>query len=190
MKIVSITMVKNEVEIIESFIRYHLNIVDEMIILDNYSSDETPIIINKLISEGLPISLIKDKDNQYTQYVKMNFLLKKAFEDNNADLVCVLDADEFIISQDDTNPREILENIDNSYYYLVKWITYVPTENDFYNKFIPKRITHMRNPSLEEFFKVIIPKNIFYKYDVELSMGNHDLIFKDNKPAPPFQKPI
>lgn len=120
MKIVSITMVKNEVDIIESFIRYHLNIVDEMIILDNHSSDETLIIINKLISEGLPIFLINDTDNQYTQYVKMNFLLKKAFEENNADLVCVLDVDEFIISKDDANPRETLEYVDNSYYYLVK----------------------------------------------------------------------
>lgn len=35
MKIVSITMVKNESDIIESFIRYTLNIVDEMIILNN-----------------------------------------------------------------------------------------------------------------------------------------------------------
>lgn len=72
-KIVSITMVKNEVDIIESFIRYHLNIVDEMIILDNFSNDETTIIIEKLISEGLPVVLIKDNDNSYTQFVKMNF---------------------------------------------------------------------------------------------------------------------
>lgn len=47
MKIVSITMVKNEVDIIESFVRYHLKIFDEMIILDNGSTDETVNIINK-----------------------------------------------------------------------------------------------------------------------------------------------
>ena len=63
MKVVSITMVKNEVDIIESFIRYHLNIVDEMIILDNCSSDETPLIISKLIDEGLPIRLLDDSNN-------------------------------------------------------------------------------------------------------------------------------
>lgn len=53
MKIVSITMIK--VKIIESFILYQLNIADEMIILDNHSSDETPKIIKKLISERLLI---------------------------------------------------------------------------------------------------------------------------------------
>ena len=41
MKIVTITTIKNEADIIESFIRYHLNIVDEMIILNNGSTDDT-----------------------------------------------------------------------------------------------------------------------------------------------------
>lgn len=63
-------MVKNEVDIIESFIRYHLKIFDEMIILDNGSTDETVNIINKLIYEGLPLILIHDKDDIYNQYIK------------------------------------------------------------------------------------------------------------------------
>ena len=60
MKIVSITMVKNEMDIIESFIRYNINIVDEMIILDNGSTDYTLDIINNLIEEGLNIVLLHD----------------------------------------------------------------------------------------------------------------------------------
>lgn len=83
MKIVSITMVKNEADIIESFVRYHLNIVDEMIILDNCSSDETPLIINKLIDEDFPIIFLKDSNNNFTHYFKMNMLWDKAFNMGN-----------------------------------------------------------------------------------------------------------
>ena len=52
MKIISFTMVNNESEIIESFIRYNYNFVDEMVIIDNGCTDSTIKIIRKLIGEG------------------------------------------------------------------------------------------------------------------------------------------
>ena len=58
MKVVSITMVKNESDIIESFVRYYLNVVDEMIILDNGSTDETLKILNKLKDEKASIDKV------------------------------------------------------------------------------------------------------------------------------------
>lgn len=176
MKIVSISMVKNESDIIESFVRYTLNIVDQMIILDNYSTDETPIIINKLIEEGLPIVLINDDDASYTQDIKTTKLLHKAVEEYEADIVCLLDVDEFIISNNEENPRKIIESINSSKYYLIKWCTYVPTADDSDDKFIPKRITYLRDETLETFYKVIVPKEIVLKYNVNVSMGNHNLI--------------
>jgi len=191
MKVVSITMVKNEVDIIESFVRYHLNIVDEMIILDNCSSDETPLIITKLIGEGLPIVFIRDLDNNYNQSFKMNLLMEKAFKEHNADIVCVLDVDEFLISSENSNPREILNNLDLDEYYLAKWITYIPTENDSNDLFIPKRITHVRDENLERFFKVIVTKGIFFSYSPNLEMGNHNLTFPDsNNPPKSLQLPL
>lgn len=83
MKIVSITMVKNDSDIIESFIRYTLNIVDEVIILDNGSTDDTINIINQLQSEDLPIVLIKDSDAYYLQNDKLTSLLKKAVNEKD-----------------------------------------------------------------------------------------------------------
>ena len=178
MKIVSITMVKNEVDIIESFVRYHLNILDEMIILDNNSSDETLKILNNLVDEGLPIIVIKDDDGFYNQNVKLSKLLNMAIYEYNADLVCVLDVDEFITS-DYCNARNILKSLDSSFYYLVKWVTYVPTSKDNDSKFIPKKITHVRDESWERFYKVIVPKEIILNYDAKLQMGSHDLDIKN-----------
>ena len=39
-----------------------------MIILDNFSTDETPMIIKNLINEGLPIILIPDEDDSYKKH--------------------------------------------------------------------------------------------------------------------------
>ena len=46
MKIYSISRIKNEEDIIESFIRYHLNFLDGMIIIEDYSNDETYNILH------------------------------------------------------------------------------------------------------------------------------------------------
>lgn len=55
MKIVSYTMVNNESEIIESFVRYNYNFLDEMFFVDNGCTDNTVIILHKLMEEGYRI---------------------------------------------------------------------------------------------------------------------------------------
>ncbi len=175
-QIFSITMVKNEMDIIESFIKYNLNIFDGMIILDNGSTDKTLKILKNLKNDGLPLIILEDKDREYDQAVKMNQLLLMAINEYNVDIVVPLDADEFIVSSHNGNPRKILEKIEPSSYYRVKWKTYVPNfiRDD---KFIPAKITFTRDESLEKYYKVIIPKELVKTYDVRLSTGNHDLIY-------------
>ena len=182
MKIVSITMLKNEEDIVESFIRYNLNILDEMIILDNFSTDNTLNILKSLKREGLPIHIIKDEDESFNQDIKLTKILYQAFDDFNADIVCVLDADEFITS-DNSNPRKILESIDCNKYYQVKWDTYVPTIYDDYSKdFIPSRFKYVRDEKVETLYKVIVPKGVIKNRNFSIAMGNHDLLNCDIPP--------
>jgi hypothetical protein len=61
-RIISISMIKNEVDIIELFIRYNLKFLDAMIVLENGSYDKTKDILIKLEKEGLPIFLFKTTD--------------------------------------------------------------------------------------------------------------------------------
>ena len=68
MKLISITTIKNEADIIESFVRYHANIFDLMIILNNGSTDDTDDILDKLISEGLPIVTLMDTDKYFESF--------------------------------------------------------------------------------------------------------------------------
>lgn len=178
-KIVSISMVKNEMDIIESFVRYNVNILDCMLILDNGSTDDTIQILKSLQKEGLPIYIFEDENKEYDQISHTNKLLKKAVYEFKASIVIPLDADEFIISSKKGNPRSLIEKIDNNTFFYSKWKTYVPTfmNND---KFLPLNITFSRDDELDEFYKVIIPAELVKNYDVRVSMGNHDLVY-DNK---------
>ncbi len=174
MKIVSVTVVKNEVDIIESFIRYHINIFDEMIILNDDSTDGTDFIIKKLIEENLPVVLLNHNEN-FNKISSLNLLLNNAFNDYCADIVCILDADEFITSYHD-NPRNIIKNLDKSVYHKVKRRTYVPTVYDNSDSFIPSRITFHRNQNLEFIQNIILTKEFFDNFNVELAFYNQNLI--------------
>lgn len=175
MKIVSITTIKNEADIIESFIRYHLNIVDLMIILDNGSTDDTLNILNQLEKESLPIVVLIDEDKYFEPFVKYNYLLGIALNEYGADVICPLDCDEFITC-DSAHPRKIIEEIPENSFYKVKWRTYVPTKDDDESiNFIPSRITNIRDETIENDFKIIITKDLVNNFDAKLSIGNHDI---------------
>lgn len=182
-RIFSISMVKNEMDIIESFVRYNSNIFDGMIILDNGSSDETLIILDHLKKEKFPIFVFEDDDVEFDKIAKMTFLLKKAVEEFNADIIVPLDADEFIISSHKGNPRKYLEDIGPESYHLALWKTYVPYLGNKENEdFIPARITYCRDENIEKLCvlansKVIIPRNMLESYNVKIGRGSHRLIY-------------
>ena len=54
-KLISISMVRNENDVIESFVRHNLALMDEMHIIDHGSSDGTREILIQLKEEGLPV---------------------------------------------------------------------------------------------------------------------------------------
>jgi hypothetical protein len=67
MRLYSFTTVKDEEDIIESFVRYNMNILDGMIISDNGSNDKTLEILYKLKDEGYNLDIIIDKSRTFNQ---------------------------------------------------------------------------------------------------------------------------
>ena len=174
-------MVKNEMDIIESFVRYNVNYLDGMIILDNGSTDNTLKILKLLENEGLPITVIEDDTRDFDKVLKMNQLLHKAVDEFNADIVVPLDADEFMLSSNGGSPRKYLETLKSPNYYVAKWKVYVPDfTRNIHEKFIPLKITRARDDSSRNWhtlYKVIVPRELVTDYDVKLTRGSHSLVF-------------
>lgn len=183
-KLISLTMVKNEASVIESFIRYNMNFIDKMIIIDNGCVDETIEIINCLIKEGYDIEIYNESYMGYDQYVIENKYLYKIANEMESDIIIPLDADEFIVGND--NRKEMFDNLDLNKVYYINWRTYVVTDNDDNNeRFVPKRIKYIRSDECgyrdgeEKVSKIILPTELIRKYNIIMQAGHHSIIKKE-----------
>lgn len=184
MKIVSFTMVNNESEIIESFVRYNYNFVDEMVIIDNGCTDSTIKIVRNLINEGFKITVYDESLEAYNQYRLDNKYLNKIINEIKPDIILPLDADEFLIGSE--NPRDILEGLDLNSMYYVTWRWYVMTEfDDKKEAFIPKRMNYCLKSAAWNYSdgtpvtKTIIPAKYYKDMGLTLSMGHHKVFGND-----------
>ena len=179
MKIVSFTMVNNESEIIESFIRYNYNFLDEMYIIDNGCTDNTIKILHNLKNDGYKIVIYDESLEAYDQFRLDNKYLNKIIEESNPDLIIPLDADEFIIS-DHKDPRREMEKLSLDKIYYVNWQWYVMTEKDDPKEtFIPRRLKYCLKRTVRNYSdgtpvtKVILPARYFKEKKLTMSMGHH-----------------
>lgn len=171
-------MVNNESEIIESFVRYNYNFVDEMVIIDNGCTDSTIKILRSLINEGYKITIFDESLEAYNQFRLDNKYLNLIIEEMSPDIILPLDADEFLTG--DSNPRIILEQLDLNKIYYINWQWFVMTENDNSNElFIPKKMEYCLDRPAWNYSdkkpvtKAIITASYFKNMGLTLSMGHH-----------------
>ncbi|KGP91097.1 family 2 glycosyl transferase [Pontibacillus chungwhensis BH030062] len=177
-KVYCVGMVKNEADIIESYIRYHLNIFDGIVLQDNGSTDRTIEIIKLLQSENLPIYLLQDENLSYAQGEKTTKLIHYTFNKFEPEFIFPLDVDEFLISPNHSaNPKEFINKLSSSKIcYLERELTYFPIHLDEKESFVPARVTYA-SPIKDYWPKVIVSKEIWEKYSPSITGGNHDLMF-------------
>ena len=172
MKIISFSIVRNECDIIESFVRYTLSYVDKMYITVAPSSDATAEILDLLTREGAPLVLIPDDAVHHNQLTAMNTMMQRINECENADLLLPLDADEFYIG--DGNPRRQLEQLGQDAIYAASRRTFIPMDDDDRSiRFVPKRLRFARNEEHERGQKCIIPSAVARLPGAHLGMGSH-----------------
>ena len=99
-KIVSFTRVLNEDDIIEAFVRHHAGHVDEMLFLDNGSTDRTLEILRALHEEGFPLKIFRNYAVSFDEIAINSWGYQAASQVLGADWVVFLDADEFIATPD------------------------------------------------------------------------------------------
>lgn len=190
-RIIAVSVVKNENDVIESFCRYIATYCDRLIIHDDNSTDNTKNIIMSLIEEGLPITMLDEYIvPQYEEFripsvTIINILTKFAFDTFNADLVIPADADEFLTCSDGHSPRKVLERLENSIEYRMMWRTYICDSILSHNEsFMPNSFTSYRNPELENFCKTMMSRQLYETYHCSFQAGYHTIVYADDKKAP------
>ena len=119
---------------------------------------------------------------------RRNELLNYTYKKYNPDFIFPLDADEFIATDKNVNPRKLIEKLEPKCMYKYRMKNYILNGKESKVKFIPDRIDTLRITQEEAkySYKCIAPGKIEID-DVNLAMGAHTLYDKDGKELP-FKK--
>jgi hypothetical protein len=187
-KLIMTLLVRDEEDIIEKNINFHLNNgVDFIIATDNGSVDRTRDILKEYANNGL-LHLIDEKKQDYSQAEWVNRMGKLAYEKYNADIIFHCDADEFWFSKSGNLKNEILEN-QNADVLRVNLANVLLEENHGLETFPGDSKWAVVNPyetqNYEEdtknknLFLFRYPKKVIYKTKkgyIDVVEGNHEVV--------------
>ncbi len=176
MRLASVTLARDEADIIEPFIRHNLHFLDRMYVVDDGSSDATPRIIALLQAEGLPVEVVDDGSHaSYRQGQRATALAAHAMAQEKWDFILPIDADEFIDATDRAQLESELAALPAPHAGSFSMTHYIPgPQDDLADPNPLSRITQVRNlprgPN-----KVIVPGAIAGHPEMLISDGNHML---------------
>jgi hypothetical protein len=128
--IVAASMVRNESDIIERFVRHTLGWADAILVIDHSSSDGTADILQALCSEGLPIGVVEDKAFGFHQAARMTDAARLAAGMLDAAVFAPVDADEFLLDIEGGDAAALLRSMAADEVLFVQWRSYIPTPGD------------------------------------------------------------
>lgn len=158
-KVAAITMIKDECDIIELFVRINSRSLDHIFVIDHDSKDGTQEILLRLKAQGFPLTIYKHESSDFQQAIMLTTLCRQVAATNEYDYIVPLDADEFIYTPGGISFAQALdEQVPKDGCGLMAWITYVPTGGDYYGSKAPLyEVFRKRSKEPEQFYKVIIP---------------------------------
>lgn len=181
-KVVAITRVLNEADVIEALVRHTAAYVSHHIFLDNGSADGTLEILSALKKEGLPLTVFQSRAVTFNEADGLTFMYNVANREHSPDWVLCVDADEFVddrhlegglISylQDLTATRSPIECIS------IPMVNYISTSQD--NSEEPNVAIRLsrRNPEPSDAYKIIL-KGGLDERDITIHHGSHSASLK------------
>lgn len=107
MRVVGVSRVLDEADIIEPFIRHHAALLDLHIVLDNGSSDGTVEILRALHGEGIALQVYQTQSPIFLEQAYNTGLYRLALGEG-ADWVMFLDTDELLTMRAAPRPHDLL----------------------------------------------------------------------------------
>lgn len=175
MKLVGIGTVKNEADIIESFVRHNLGRLDALVLIDDGSVDGTREILLSLEAEGLNLVTLEwDGPPGQEQSMKLSELLLVLVSRMKFDWVFPLDADEAIDCESRAALEKALQQVAEGCVGILPWRSYVLTAADDRAQRNPfRRIVNRKAQETPQFYKVAIPKERVKLSPIVIASGNH-----------------
>jgi glycosyltransferase involved in cell wall biosynthesis len=177
-----ITMVKNESDIIEEFVRVNSKFSEHIFVIDDGSTDGTLEILDQLRTEGFSISYVTNKTVDYQQNFIMTSAVNEVANTNIFGFIMPLDADEFILNSSELF-AEILKNEEKNTYVL-RWSSIIPDfDLNCRENYINQHALQITNES--KVCNKMLLRNDLAK-NCYVHMGNHDVSSNVMEPSKAF----
>lgn len=171
-RVIGLTMVKNEQDIIEPMIRHNAALLDALIVLDNGSVDDTRMIALALARELGNVVVTDTARFGYTQGERMTRLLHAAQSAYFADFVLFLDADEFIGVVGRTAFFAELSKIPSGGFGAVAWYNFVLVDGSTIVD-PPRGMEHRRVVEALPVYKTVLRLDGAFLPDLVVGRGSH-----------------
>ena len=181
MKLGVVCLIRNEIDVIELFVRHLDALFDEVVLLDHQSVDGTSEILQSVCQQRSRWHYYKLLFNQKTQAPLMNFFIEKV-SDYDLDFLFFLDADEFILVKERQDLEKSLRSLSPGFVGALEWAYGIPKKN--LETLLEPTTPLLVSNSFSRFSKVVIPKDILQKKNVKVSVGNHIAIDEQGLPFP------
>ena len=174
MKLVATSVVKNDGDIIEAYVRHTRAWTDHHLIFDHDSTDGTREILGALVREGLPLTLFSGESAENLQQARSNALTKLAFAEHAADWVLPLDADEILVMPGGRAALErALASCPDDRPANIPLRNYVPTSDDDPSELNPVARLQYAQRRTSTTMKVFVPRALGVDPNITTGMGNH-----------------
>lgn len=179
-RIAVVSMVRDEADVIESFVRHHAAIADAICIIDHASVDGTSDILAALVDEGLPLTVLRYDGVAQVQSELLTELMAAAFSEG-AGLVLPLDADEFLWPAEGktlSDVRAMLQELADDKIYAWPWVRCCfihPAEER--DRLLPARPA-LRAIAPEVLQKIVIGRTAYETTHCRIAQGNHHALIE------------
>jgi hypothetical protein len=175
MRLVAVSVVKNEADIIEPFVRHTLAWADAHLIFDHASTDGTREILGALQREGLPLRLFTDDALGHLQHLRTTFLQRLAVRELGADWILLLDADEILTGPDRAALESALAQTPPDTAASLPMVNYLPTADDPTEEHNPVlRLRHCQTTPPHA-WKLFVPASLAAQDEITVGKGSHAL---------------
>jgi len=169
-----VTMVRNEADVIETFVRHNLRSLDRILVVDHCSSDGTREILHALKAEGLALDIALDDEEGHRQAETITRLARRAFAEG-ATAVFALDADEFLKMPSRAAFERWRASVPPPYCAAVEWQTYLPQSLD-HAVGAPVELNWRRAEEVHGLHKVVLTRAFAAAPAATVGPGNHTVL--------------